>query len=230
MPTATRSRLLRTFVTGLIAALPLAMTVAVLVFAVRLVHSWIGPGSLIGGLLGWLGFGVDGIGGYAIGLALVAAMIFGLGVLVQAGLQRGMARVVNALIGRIPVVRNLYDLIRRFVDLLAQDKSDGLKSMSPVWCHFGGPNATDGGVAVLALLSTPEPLLLGGKPYLAVLVPTAPVPIGGGLLYVPQSWVVPAEIGMEALTSLYVSMGVTSAQHLPRAPQAASVALPTTPS
>ncbi len=56
-----------------------------------------------------------------------------------------------------------------------------------------------------------------GKPYLAVLVPTAPVPIGGGLLYVPQSWVVPAEIGIEALTSLYVSMGVTSAQHLPRA-------------
>ncbi len=219
MSTATRSRLLRTFVTGLIAALPLAMTVAVLVFAVRLVHSWLGPESLIGRLLVGLGFGVggDGLASYGIGLALVLAGVFGLGLLVEAGLQRGLARTVNALISRIPVVRNLYDLIRRFVDLLAQDKSDGLKSMSPVWCHFGGPDATDGGVAVLALLSTPEPLLLGGKPYLAVLVPTAPVPIGGGLLYVPQSWVVPAEIGIEALTSLYVSMGVTSAQHLPRA-------------
>jgi len=215
--TVPRRRLLRTFITGLIAALPLAMTLAVLAFVLRLIDDWLGPGSLIGGLLGWLGFGVGGLGGYVIGLALVAAMIFGLGALVEAGLQRGMARMINALISRIPLVRNLYDLIRRFVDLLAQDKTDGLKSMSPVWCHFGGPDATDGGVAVLALLSTPEPLLLGGKPYLAVLVPTAPVPIGGGLLYVPQSWVVPAEIGMEALTSLYVSMGVTSAQHLPRA-------------
>ena len=153
MTTATTGhhrRLLRTFVTGLIAALPLAMTLAVLAFLLRLIDDWLGPGSLIGGLLGWLGFGVGGLGGYVIGLALVAAMIFGLGVLVEAGLQRGMARMVNALISRIPLVRNLYDLIRRFVDLLAQDKSDGLKSMSPVWCHFGGPDATDGGVAVLA--------------------------------------------------------------------------------
>jgi uncharacterized membrane protein len=214
-----RSRLLRTFVTGLIAALPLAMTLAVLTFLVQLVNEWLGPGSLIGGLLVWLGFGIGDseLMRYGLGLALVGGLIFGLGLLVEAGLERGLARAVNALIRRIPLVRNLYDLIRRFVDLLAQDKSEGLKSMSPVWCHFGGPDAADGGVAVLALLSTPEPLLLGGKPYLAVLVPTAPVPIGGGLLYVPQSWVVPAELGMDALTSLYVSMGVTSAQHLPRA-------------
>ncbi|OYW18318.1 MAG: hypothetical protein B7Z52_05270, partial [Burkholderiales bacterium 12-64-5] len=35
-----------------------------------------------------------------------------------------------------------------------------------------------------------------------------------GLLYVPQAWVTPAEIGIDALTSIYVSMGVTSAQYL----------------
>jgi uncharacterized membrane protein len=40
------------------------------------------------------------------------------------------------------------------------------------------------------------------------------VPIGGGLLYVPQEWVTLAEIGVEGLTSIYVSMGVTSHQHL----------------
>ena len=228
----TRNRLLRTFVTGLIAALPLAMTLAVLTFLLQLVNEWLGPGSLIGGLLVWLGFGIgdSDLMRYALGLALVGGLIFGLGLLVEAGLERGLARAVNALIRRIPLVRNLYDLIRRFVDLLAQDKSEGLKSMSPVWCHFGGPDATDGGVAVLALLSTPEPLLLGDKPYLALLVPTAPVPIGGGLLYVPQSWVVPAEIGMDALTSLYVSMGVTSAQHLPTAPRVPSTAQPLPPS
>ena len=61
-----------------------------------------------------------------------------------------------------------------------------------------------------------------GRPCLAVLVPTAPVPIGGGLLFVPQEWVSPADVGAEALTSIYVSMGVTSAQHLPRPPAAAA--------
>jgi hypothetical protein len=34
---------------------------------------------------------------------------------------------------------------------------------------------------------------------------------------VPERWVTPAEVGIEALTSIYVSMGVTSSQYLPRA-------------
>jgi uncharacterized membrane protein len=75
-----------------------------------------------------------------------------------------------------------------------------------------------GGAAVLALLSTPQPLLFGDRRYLCVLVPTAPVPIGGGLLYVPEDWVTPAEIGVEGVTSLYVSMGVTSGQYIRTAP------------
>ena len=40
------------------------------------------------------------------------------------------------------------------------------------------------------------------------------MPVGGGLLYVPTDWVTPADIGIEALTSIYVSMGVTSTEHL----------------
>ena len=69
-------------------------------------------------------------------------------------------------------------------------------------------------VAVLALLSTPEPVLIDGRPYVGVIVPTAPVPVGGGLLYLPQDWVRPAEMGIEAVTSIYVSMGITSHQHI----------------
>jgi uncharacterized membrane protein len=38
--------------------------------------------------------------------------------------------------------------------------------------------------------------------------------VGGGLLFVPQDWVAPAQVGMEGLTSIYVSMGVTAHQHL----------------
>ncbi|MBF3271099.1 hypothetical protein HKW77_18430, partial [Pseudomonas aeruginosa] len=38
---------------------------------------------------------------------------------------------------------------------------------------------------------------------------TAPIPVGGGLLYVPVEWVKPAQIGMDTFTSIYVSMGIT---------------------
>lgn len=216
MPPAIRKPL-RIFLTGLLAVLPLGATVAIVAWSVQLLYAWLGPHSLVGGLLVSIGLGVTGseVIGYGMGLLIVLAGIFALGLLIEAGLQRGLSRAVNALVSRIPLVRNVYDLIRRFVALLAQREGDGLQSMSAVWCHFGGPE--NGGVAVLGLLSTPEALLIAERPCFAVLVPTAPVPVGGGLLYVPVEWVRPAEIGIEAVTSLYVSMGVTSAQYLPLA-------------
>jgi uncharacterized membrane protein len=104
----------------------------------------------------------------------------------------------------------VYDLARKVVDLFAQRDERGQSAMRAVWCHFGGV----GGAAVLGLQSTPQPVQLGERGYLAVLVPTAPVPVGGGLIFVPQEWVTPADVGIEALTSIYVSMGVTAPEHL----------------
>jgi uncharacterized membrane protein len=163
-----------------------------------------------------LGLGGTGseVVGYLLGLGIVVLAIFALGLLVQTRLRGGLARAFNSVMQRIPLVRNVYDLIRKFVDLVAQRDASGARSMSPVWLRFGGP----GGAMVLGLLSSPEPVMVGGHTYLAVLVPTAPLPVGGGLIFVPADWVTPAELGMEALTSIYVSMGVTAHQHLGRPP------------
>jgi uncharacterized membrane protein len=205
-------QLTRTFVTGLLAALPLFVTAAVFIWLGRLLYDWLGPNSLVGGVFVQLGIGLSNSAllGYALGALIIVLGVFALGLLVEAELQRGLARLINGLVRRIPLVRNVYDLISRFVDMLSQREDDGLKSMSPVWCSFGGP----GGVKVLGLLSTPDPIVLDGQRYRAVLVPTAPVPVGGGLLYMPEDWVTPAEVGMDGLTSIYVSMGVTSGQVL----------------
>jgi uncharacterized membrane protein len=89
-----------------------------------------------------------------------------------------------------------------------------------VWCHFGGRDGPH--TAVLALQSSPEAVLVDGQRCLIVLVPTAPVPVGGGLIFVPEEWVTPAELSVEAITSLYVSMGVTAPQHLKMAPARAT--------
>lgn len=203
------------FLAGFIAALPLAATVLVVVWVLRILFDYVGPGSFMGQLLVALGLGGAGseVAGYLIGMAIVLLAIFALGLLVQTKLRNWLGRTVNALVQRIPVVRNIYSLVERFVGLMSPREPGGLQSMRPVWCHFGGP----GGVAVLGLLSCAEPILLHGSPFHAVLLPTSPVPVGGGLLYVPQAWVTPADIGIEALTSIYVSMGVTSTQHLPTA-------------
>lgn len=212
--------LLRIFVTGALAALPLAATLAIFGWAVGVLIRWLGPDSLVGRALISIGLGVGAseVVGYAIGVAIVALLIFGLGLLVEAGLQQSLAALVNKLLLRIPVVGTVYDLIKRMVALLRAHEpgEDGLKSMSAVWCHFGGPQP-GGNSAALALLSSDVPVLVNGQRCLAVLIPTSPVPVGGGLIYVPEHWITPADIGVEAVTSIYVSMGLTSPQYLPRA-------------
>lgn len=206
-----RLQLVNTFVTGALAALPLVATALIVVWAVRFLYAYLGPGSWFGDFMQVFGFGIASeLLAYLIGIAVVIVAIFLLGLLVRFGLAKVAANLVTTIVQRIPLVRNIYDVVKSLVGLFAQRDQEKLKSMSPVWLHFGGGDS----VAVLGLLSTREPVLVNGKPYFAVIVPTAPVPVGGGLLYVPQEWVTPADVGIDGLTSIYVSMGVTSHQHI----------------
>ncbi len=228
MPLRRTSRqLMQLFVTGTLAAMPLAATFAIFWWAASMLMRWLGPDSSIGHGMVALGLGVSGsvLIGYFIGVGLVALSLVLLGALVRTGVQQGASRLLDGAVRRIPLVRTVYDLAKRLADLMRQSDREGPKSMSAVWVYFGGVGQE--GVAVLALLSSPEPVMLQGRPHLAVIVPTAPVPVGGGLMFVPHAWVQAAEVGMEALTSIYVSMGVTAQQHLPPAHQrAASGATP----
>ncbi len=212
-----RQKIASTFIAGTLAALPLVATALIVVWAVRFLYAYLGPGSWFGDLMQVFGFGmVSEFVAYLIGLAVVVVAIFLLGVLVRFGLAKFAANLVNTIVQRIPVVRNIYDVVKSLVGLFAQRDPEKLKSMSPVWLYFGGLDAEGHakGSAVLGLLSTREPVMVAGRPYLAVIVPTAPVPVGGGLIYVPEDWVRPADVGVDGLTSIYVSMGVTSNQHI----------------
>lgn len=204
------------FGAGLLAALPLAATLLIVVWAARLLFDYVGPDSLIGRQLVALGLrgSSSEVVGYLLGVAFVVVAIFVLGLLIQTRLRPWLGHLVDALVERIPVVRSIYSIAQRLVELIGPRDVGGLQSMRPVWCHFGGP----GGAAALGLLSCAETIELGGVAYHAVLIPTSPVPVGGGLIYVPEAWVTPADIGIEALTSIYVSMGVTSTEHLKSRP------------
>lgn len=209
----------RVFLAGVLLLLPLAVTVFVVVWAVTFIYGFVGPGTVVGRFLTSLGLGFSSSSllAYLIGILMVAAIVYVLGlvaILLQERLQDALDRIMR----RIPLVGTVYDLSRRFVSMMDHKDADGLKSMSPVWCFFGGGRD---GAAVLALLPSHQPIMVGEARYLGILVPTAPVPIGGGLIYVPENWVVPAEIGMDQLMSIYVSMGVTPPKDIPASPPAA---------
>jgi len=206
---------LRTLLTGLLAMLPLIATLLLIAWTWQFTAEWVGPDSAFGRMLTRIGLGLatTEITGYLSGLLLLAGCVYALGLLVEAGLERGLSRAFNFVVQRIPVVRTVYDVSTKLVSLFAKPEKTGVKSMSAVWLYFGGKGNGQTTV-LLGLLSTSVPVLIGGQPFHAVLVPTAPVPIGGGLLYVPADWVEPAEVGMEGVTSIYVSMGVTSSQYI----------------
>jgi uncharacterized membrane protein len=200
-------RIGRVFLTGLLAALPLLLTIFITGWLLSLIYQYLGPSSSFGQLLTSLGFGADAseLAPYLIGLALIIGAIFGLGLMVHSRLGTWIVALFDRLIRKVPLISNVYDVSSRFVSIVDSSKGDSLKSMSPAWCFFGGKP----GAAVLALLPSKTPIKLGGEDYLAVLVPSAPVPFGGALVYVPAAWIEPAEGGIDELMSVYVSMGIT---------------------
>ena len=207
----------RVFLAGVLLLLPLAVTVALVVWVVTLVYGFVGPGTFVGRFLTSIGFGFSSSAAiaYLIGIGVMVAVVYLLG-LIATVLQERLETALDRVMRRIPLIGTVYDLSRRFVSMVDRKDADGLKSMSPVWVFFGG----DKGAAVLALLPTPEPVMVGEESYHAILVPSAPVPIGGGLIYVPAAWVVPADVGMDQLMSIYVTMGVSSPKSIRLGPPA----------
>ena len=195
-----------TWMAGLLVLLPLGLTVVLVVWLADLLNRFLGPGSIVGRMFAAIGAPLAGDSpfAYLLGTLLLIAAIYPVGLAVQAGLKRPLKALADRTLRRIPLLGSLYDMSDSVVGLLDRRQSADLRAMSPVWCFFGGD-----GVAVLALAPSAEAITIEGRAYRAVLVPTAPVPVGGGLLYVPVEWVKPAQVGMDRVIATNVSMGMT---------------------
>lgn len=199
-------RIGRVFLAGLLALLPLLVTLFTIGWAVSFLNGYIGPESWFGKQLVSLGVSVGSSAPYVIGLLLILAVIYLLGLVIESRLGGWLSDAVAAAVGRIPLISNVYDLTRRFTDIVdPKKKTGGLTDMLPVWCFFGG----EPGAAVLALQVSKTPIVIGKEEYLGIMVPSSPVPVGGALIYVPKSWVRLAEDKMDDVMAVYVSMGVT---------------------
>lgn len=201
-----------TWVTGLLVLLPLIITLALVAWVASLLNSLVGPSTLLGQLMAAIGEPIAARPSlaYFIGAILLLAALYPLGLAVNLGLRGPLTRLTKATVSRVPILGNFYNMADSFVSMLDRHKDPDIKDMQPVWCFFGGD-----GAAVLGLMPRAEPVNLNGKPHLAVLVPTAPIPVGGGLIYVPAAWVQQADIGVETLTAVYVSMGITAPPDIP---------------
>jgi uncharacterized membrane protein len=207
-------RLLKYFLAGAFAVLPLVVTISVVVWVAGFVQKFVGPTTTVGRLVGNLGWRYspdDRTFAYVIGWTIVLALVFLLGVAVEMGAKRLLQALTDSILTRVPVVGSIYNTSKQLVSMLdrQEDQAD-LQGMSVVYCVFGG----DRGTAFLALLVSPQSYFVGGRECKIVIIPTAPVPFGGGLLFVPAENILAADMSVDGLMSIYVSMGVTAPQFM----------------
>src|SRR5258705_373488 len=152
---------IRTFMSGVIALLPIAATLAIVAWAGGFIYSYFGPGSAIGRVLTSLGLGLVGspLVAYLVGLVIIASLIYGLGVVVEWSLQPRLSAWFDAMMQVSPVVGMVKDLRKRCVGMRDGKDAKGGKSMSPAWCFIGG----QGSAAGLALLPKPDIIMVGGE-------------------------------------------------------------------
>jgi len=208
--TSVWSRMVGFFLTGLFAIMPLVVTVVAVVWVTDFVKGFVGPETIIGQQLERLGATSSSTAPYIMGWVLVLGGIVLLGVLVQLTSKKLLHGIVEPLIRRIPLVGSIYSTTSQVVGMLDQGDSTDLKGMSVVYCHFGENNGT----GILALLPSPVRYHFRDRDYHAVYIPTSPIPMTGGLLFVPVDSVEQVEMSVDGLMSIYLSMGVTGPQFL----------------
>ena len=206
-------RLLRSFLAGIVAVLPVVITVAIVAWVAGFVRQILGPGTLIGEGLTALGlrFVTNDTTAYLIGGLLVLVCVLLIGVAVEAGAKNLFQRLVDLAMRRIPIVNCIYGTSKQLVTLFEKKDPEKVQGMKAVFCFFGEKT----GAGILALLVSPEQYCINGRNYHIVIVPTAPMPIGGGLFFIPVEMVQPTDVSVEGLMSIYVSMGVSAPQFLP---------------
>ncbi len=205
-------RIVGCFIAGVLAILPLAITIGIVVWVTDFIGGFIGPETTMGGWLSSIGlqFTATKTFQYFIGWIVVLGAVFALGIAMELGAKGLIEKLLEGLISRIPLLGSLYTTAKQMVKMVDKKDDDVLKGMSPVYCFFG----EDRGAGVLALLVTPDKFTVAGREVQIVVIPTAPVPFGGGLFFIPADRVEPVDMPVDGLMSIYISMGVTAPEYL----------------
>lgn len=202
-----------TFLAGLFVILPFAITVGIMSWVGSVLEQFVGPRSVVGSSLRSVGLKLvtDDTVASVVGWVLVLAAIWCLGLLVKSSAKNHIESLLQYTMENIPILRTIYKPVAQVVDMLAgKDKAD-MEGMSVVYCEFGQQN----GGGFLGLLTSSESYRFGGQDCQVVYIPTSPVPMSGGIVFVPQSAVKVVDMTVDDLMQVYFSLGVMCEKVVP---------------
>ncbi|MEK6247807.1 MAG: DUF502 domain-containing protein [Planctomycetales bacterium] len=210
-----------TFMTGFFVLLPFMITLGVIGWAGSLVASWLGPSSSFGRGLHTIGmqFLTDEKLGTLVGWVMVLLGIWLIGLLFKTFARHRIQKRFNQAIERIPLINVIYKPVAQVVSMLQDSDDEQMKSMTVVYCSFGKGD----GAGFLALLASPEVFHFNEQQSHAVYIPTSPVPMSGGIVFIPVANVQPvSDMQVDDLMQIYFSLGVMAPKVIPEAYRAAS--------
>jgi len=147
----------------------------------------------------WLGIDVPGLGALLTVLIVLVTGVLGANILGQR-----LVRVWESLLGRIPVVKSIYNSVKQVSDTLFSSKGEAFrKALLVQWPR-------EGMWTIAFLTGTPGGELVNhlGGDYVSVYVPSTPNPTGGYFVMLRRSDVIELDMSVDEALKYIISMGV----------------------
>ena len=183
------------FVTGVLVALPLVVTIFFARFLFNLLDRWSYPVSKY----------LFGRPVYGVGAGLAILLIFLLGVLAHNVLGRRLLRLGDRLLGKVPVLRAVYTGTREVTRAFSGDRTKNFRRVVLV------PFPTDDAYVIGFLtgefdIDTPQ----GRRHVASVFFPTTPNPTTGFYLIYPMEKVIDSGLSVEEAVRIVISGGLVA--------------------
>jgi uncharacterized membrane protein len=184
------------FLTGLIAVLPILVTLALVMWLIRSAE------SVLGGMLGFLlpsSLYLPGMG-----LVLAVGLIFVVGLALQGVMFRSVLLWIEEAMNRIPLVKTVYGAVR---DLTGLMENGGERKPRQV-VLVAIPNVPIRLVGFVTVESLADAHLPAGPDEVAVYLPMS-YQIGGYTLLLPRSYLTPVTMSFEEAMRFVITAGVS---------------------
>ena len=189
-----------TFVSGLVALLPIGATVYILWVLYVALDGLLGRGRPIGDAIERaVGHWIPGLG-----IALLVVLVLVIGVITRNFIGRALQYYFESLFFAVPGVRRMFGTFKQFVNaVLGRNRTDAFKQV--VLFEFPQP-----GTYAVGVVTNENPGKLQeavGEECVVVYLPNVPNPLSGRVFVVPRRSVKPLDMSVEDAISMFVSSG-----------------------
>lgn len=194
------------FLTGVVVALPVTVTIWLIFIFVTFVDRSVKP--LIPERYNpesYLPFALPGLG---VVIAVVALTL--LGALAANIFGRTLIDVGERILNTVPLVRNVYGAVKQIATTVFSNRQNSFKEVVLVEFPTQGSYA----VGFVTAPARGEVKKSVGDDTIGIFVPTTPNPTSGFLLYTPRSRVQPLSMSVEEAAKLIISFGLVSPEKL----------------